>query len=90
MTKFDKMNIKEVKDKIFSKTSFYNGSGYRTRYGLTDKVSPCQSSQGFIIDIPAIGFISKGRVIKNFYIYNGKGYDTFTSYEDFKNALARM
>lgn len=82
------MKDKEVKEKIFSKTIFYNGSGYRTRYGLTDKLSPTHSSQKFIVYIPAIGFISKGDEIEHFYVYNGKGYNTFTSYEDFKSALA--
>jgi len=82
------MKVKEVELKIFSKMSYYNGSGYRTRYGLTDMKSKTKSSQKFITDIPSIGFVAKGTEIKNFYIFNGEGYDTFTNYEKFKEALA--
>ena len=82
------MKVKEVELKIFSKTKYYNGSGYRTRYGLTDKISESKTSQKFIVDIPAIGFVAKGAEVMNFYIFNGEGYDTFTNYEMFKNALA--
>jgi len=81
------MKVKDVDLKIFSRTPFYSGSGYRIRYGLTDKTSKVQTSQKFIIDIPAIGFIAKGSEIENFYIWNGKGYDTFKDYNEFKKEL---
>ena len=92
------MLVKDVDLKIVSKETFYNGSGYRTRYGVTDTKVETQSSQKFIIKIPSAGFIAKGNRIVNFYIHNGKGFDTFPKtsfgevnqevYEDFKKALA--
>lgn len=91
------MLVKNVDLKILSKTSFYNGSGYRIRYGLTTKQVETQSSQRFMVKIPCVGFIAKGNKIINFYIYNGNGFDTFPKtsfgevnqevYEDFKKSL---
>ena len=74
------MKVKDIDLKIYSKTPTYNGSGYRTIYGLTDETVKTQSSQKFIIDIPKIGFITKGSDIINFYIYSNDKFITFPSW----------
>ena len=74
------MEVKEVDLQIFSKTPYYNGSGYRTRYGLTKETSKVRTSQKFIVDIPSIGFIARGKIIDNFYFWNGEKYITYPSW----------
>lgn len=91
------MKVSDIDLDIKSKELFYNGSGYRARYGLATDMVEAQSSQKFIVKIPSAGFIANGNKIENFYMHNGEGFDTWPKvsfhpiteemYEDFKKAL---
>ena len=72
--------------------SFYDGSGYGEKYVIIDseKVNGKTPYMGIPTKVNSQGFILKNGELKNFFAWNGSGFDTFTNIDDFLNAVKNV
>lgn len=77
------MKVKDVKLPIVKKENYYTGSGYRTKYWLTNETVVLPASYSKMpVEKAKCGFIANGSNIENFYIYQeGYGFKTYSPNE---------